>query len=155
MPSSSGTKKEREKEKAALKRLEKQVKLTREFLGSGNFGVVYLGRLGAEPVAVKVIKEVSEEDQRKLGGKSAKEREAELVHEAFIQSQLDHPRIVRILAVSFSQRPHTIALEYSSLSLLPSKTTKPQKKEELNNLKDFNYSPCVSLFPSWFLLFFF
>jgi len=68
-------------------------------LGSGQFGVVRLGRVQGTLVAVKIMKEGSMEENA-------------FIEEAEVMTKLDHPHLVRLLGVVTQTRPICIITEF-------------------------------------------
>ena len=75
----------------------------KEYLGSGQFGIVYRGQLtvsgvdsedGVKEVAVKTMENGASEEQR-----------IKFLQEAAIMGQFNHPYIVKIYAVATSSQP--------------------------------------------------
>ncbi|HEX7997792.1 MAG TPA: protein kinase [Pyrinomonadaceae bacterium] len=102
-----------------------------ERIGQGGMGVVYRGQHIKLPrdVAIKSINATDRRDARRLKARFEKE--------AFVQSQLDHPNIVKVYDYIADEQTYYIVMEYvegRSLATLLAREVKPLPVERALNL---------------------
>lgn len=88
-------------------------------LGGGNFGEVFLAKIGDDTVAVKTIKEESMET-------------VEFMKEAHVMKKFNHPNLVRLIGVCTKDLPLYIVTEYVENGDLLSYLRRPESRSEID-----------------------